>query len=309
MRREEVASGLTAATDSELADALIRQLDRLGGSVRDRFVPLSATADREVQPVSSYLDPSHLELQIPRTIPESDRAGVDRRVMGSRFVREHSLGVVPPVLVALAMGIGLDASAPRARSVWHNWHLRWSSGFAPHALSLGTDAFALCAECHPSARGTVTMVPTHEALRARVWRQLFAEHLAPLFETVLGMVRVSRRALWARAAEAAGRVATLAAEQLPPAEARPFIDEVDALLAAERLPGMAGGNPLQGLLEWKDIGRSDFPHGLMLRSVCCMCFTLPDRRGQVYCGTCPLPSVETLIAIQGRPATDPRGAT
>jgi hypothetical protein len=302
-----VIGAVTATSDP--ADLLTRQLERFGPAVRGRFVPASATGDREVQPVSAYLDRAHLETQMPRTIPESDVAGVDRRVIGSRFVREHSLGVVPPVLVGLAMGIGLDASAARARSVWHNWHLRGSSAFAPHSLSVGTDSFALCAECHPSPRAMVPMVPTHEALRAQVWRQLFAEHLAPLFDTVLGMVKVSPRVLWASAAEAAGRVATLAAEQLSAQEARPFIDEVDAILAAERLPGLSGPNPLRGLLDWKDIGRSDFPHGLMLRSVCCMCFTLPDRRGQVYCGACPLPSVETLIAVQGRPASDPRTTT
>jgi hypothetical protein len=300
---------VTSATDIDLADAVTRQLDRMGASVRGRFVPPWAIADQEVQPVSAYLDPAHLETQMPRTIPVSDVADVDRRVIGSRFVREHVLGVVPPVLVGLAMGIGIDASAARAQSVWHNWHLRGSSAFAPHSLSVGTDAFALCAECHPSPRAAVTMVPTHEALRTQVWRQLFAEHLAPLNDTVLGMVKLSPRVLWASAAEAAGRVATLAAEQLSPEAARPFIDEVDALLAADRLPGISGANPIRGLLRWKDIGRSDFPHGLMLRTVCCMCFTLPDRRGQIYCGTCPLPSVETLIAVQGRPATDPLRAT
>jgi hypothetical protein len=293
---------------ADLADMLTRQLDHFGPAVRGRFVPATATLDHEVQPVSAYLDRAHLETQMPRTIPEADQAGVDRRVMGSRFVREHALGVVPPVLVGLAMGIGIDASAARARSVWQNWHLRGSSAFAPHSLSVETDAFALCAECHSSPLGDVAKVPTHEALRTQVWRQLFAEHLAPLVETVLGMVKLSPRVLWASAAEAAGRVATLAAERLSRDAARPFVEEVDALLAAERLPGISGPNPLRGLLRWKHIDRSDFPHGLMLRSVCCMCFTLPDRRGQVYCGSCPLPSVETLIRVQGRPAADPRDA-
>jgi hypothetical protein len=273
-------------------------------------VPAWATADHEVQPVSAYLDLAHLERQILRTVPESDQSVVDRRAAASRFVRDWATGVVPVVLVGLAMGIGIDASLARAQSVWKRWNLRGSTGFAPHALSVGAEAFAVCAECHPrEERGTVTVVPTHDELRARVWRQLFAEHLAPLLDAVLKVVKLSRRALWASAAEGAGRAATFAAEQLPADAARPFIEECDALLAAAQLPGLPAPNPLSGQIYWKDIGRSDFPHGLMLRSVCCTVWTLPDRRGQLYCGTCPLPSVETLIAIQGRPATDPRNAT
>jgi hypothetical protein len=296
---------MTIGTEHDPTLDLISQLDRMGPALRGRFVPAAATAGHEVQPVSGYLDLTHLERQILRTVPESDQDVVDRRAAASRFVRDWATGVVPVIVVGLAMGIGIDASLDRAQSVWKRWSLRGSSGFAPHALSVGDDALSVCGECHPTVRG-VTVVSTHAELRQRVWRKLFAEHLAPLFDAVLQVIKLSRRVLWGSAAEGAGRAATFAAEQLSPDDARPFIEECDALLAADRLPGLPAPNPLSDEIHWKDIGRSDFPHGLMLRSVCCTVWTLPDRRGQLYCGTCPLPPVETLVSILGRPAADPR---
>jgi hypothetical protein len=291
---------------SDLADLVVEQLDRIGQPVRGRFAPARAIAEHEVQPTSAYLDRAHLETQIVRTVPPGDLNTVDRRVIASRFVREYCLGIVPPVLVGLGLGLGIDVV--RSRSVWERWHLRGSSAVAPHALSADVDAFAVCAECHPSRGGASAVLPTHDDLRAWVWRRLFVEHLAPLFDVILQIEKLSVRVLWASAAEAAARVATFSAERLSADAARPFIAECDALLGAERLPGTSEPNPLRGQAYWKDIGRTDFPHGLMLRSVCCMCFTLPDRRGQVYCGTCPLPPVETLIAIMGRPPADPGAA-
>ncbi len=275
-------TALASRSCDQLADDLVTQLARMGSGVRGRFDPV-VPSEREVDPAIRLLDPEHLRAQILHVLPENGREAADMRAVASRFTRVYCMAVVRPVVVALAMGIGLDASLPRASVVWLPWSVRGSTGTNPHALHLGPDAFL----ARPGSQ---------EELRRDVLRHLFAEHLAVLFERVLRLVRLSPKVLWSNAAEGLGGVASAAAEELDGASAQPFIDEVDAILALDALPGVPGPNPLRGQVRWDDVQRSDFPHGLMTRRICCVSFTIPDRLGQ-YCGACPLPPVQERIDL------------
>ncbi len=275
-------TSLASPSRDQLADQLIAQLARMGPGLRGRFHAV-LPKEREVDPATRFLDPEHLGARILHVLPENGQKGADMRATASRFTRVYCMAVVRPVVVALAMGIGLDASLSRASVVWLPWSIRGSSGTNPHALHLGPDAIM-------AWRGS------REELRRQVLRHLFAETLAVLFERVLRLVKLSPKVLWSNAAEALGGVASAAAEELDVAGARRYIDEVDAILAMDTLPGIAGSNPLHGQVRWDDVQRSDFPHGLMTRRICCVSFTIPDRLGQ-YCGACPLPPVQERIDL------------
>jgi ferric iron reductase protein FhuF len=255
----------------------------LGAPAEGRFYPVPG--DLDVQPAREYLDLGVLRERILHTTPETDRDRVDIRTVASRFTRSYCMAVVRPVLGALAIGIPLDASLSRSAIVWRPWTLRGSSATSPHGIHLDIDASTI------SAKGR-----SPDEVRAQVLRHLFAEHLAVVFEHVLKIAKLSPKVLWGSAAEAIGGLETAAAEHIDAQDARAFIELCQAALTSEELPGIPGPNPLLGQVRWQDIGRDDFPHGLMIRRVCCISVMLPDRLGRP-CGACPLPPVHQLIGL------------
>jgi ferric iron reductase protein FhuF len=273
---------MTSPTDRSAA--LVECLAQLGGATKDRFYPVPP-ADREAQPARANLNLDVLRERILSTTPAADRDRIDVRAAASRFTRAYCMAVVRPVVAALAMGIALDASLSRTTIVWQPWSLRGSSATNPHGIYLDTDRATTAANGRPT-----------EDLRAEVFRQLFADHLAQLFERVLQIAKLSPKVLWGSAAEAIGGLETAAAERLDRTDATPFIETCQAALTAQALPGIPGPNRLLGQVSWHDVGRTDFPHGLMIRRICCVSLTLPDRLGQT-CGACPIPPTEQLIAL------------
>jgi ferric iron reductase protein FhuF len=286
-RRERGPIGVTIIS-ADRADAIVQRLAGMGGATKGRFYT-APPSDLEVHAARVYLDPTVLREHAYWTVPTGDRPTVDIRAVVSRFTRGYCMAVIRPVLAALAMGIALDASIEHCRIVWKPWNVRGSSATNPFGLYLDLDAAA-----RPMEGRSI------EAVRSDVYRALFAEHLALLFESVLQLTKISHKVLWANASEGVGGLATAAAEELDAAIARPFIDVCEAALTAATLPGIAGANPLRGHIRWEDIGRPDFPHGLMVRRVCCISFTLPDRVPQIWCAACPLPTNEQRIALTGR---------
>jgi ferric iron reductase protein FhuF len=273
---------MTRSTDRSAA--LVECLVQLGGATKDRFYP-ALSGDLEVQPARANLDLDALRERILSTTPTADRSRVDFRAAASRFTRAYCMAVVRPVLAGLAIGIALDASMSRSTIVWRPWSLRGSSATNPHGIHLDASHATI------AANGRAT-----EEIRAEVFRHLFAEHLGPLFERVLQIAKLSPKVLWGSAAEAVGGLETAAAERLDEPHATPFIETCQAALTAQALPGIPGLNPLLGQVRWQEVDRADFPHGLMIRRICCVSLTLPDRLGQT-CGACPIPPLEQLIAL------------
>jgi ferric iron reductase protein FhuF len=264
---------------------LTQWLDRLGGAAKDRFYGLPP-GDLDVQPAHANLHPDVLRERILDTIPAADRESVDMRAAASRFTRAYCMAVARPVIAALAIGIPLDASLARSAIVWRPWTVRGASAASPQGIHLDLDASTV------SATGRST-----DEVRAEVFRHLFAEHLALVFERVLSVVKLSPKVLWGSAAEAIGGLETAAAERLDAESARPFVETCQTVLIIEALPNIPGPNPLLSQVRWHDVGRADFPHGLMIRRICCVALALPDRVGQTYCGACPIPPVDVLIEL------------
>jgi ferric iron reductase protein FhuF len=144
-----------------------------------------------------------------------------------------------------------------------------------------------------------------------VWRKLYAQHLAPLFARVLELTRVSTNTMWSNAAEWVGVVSDAALEYARVEAAEPFTAERVALLGAGSLPGVAGSNPLRGVVQWAPVDEPDFPLGVQTRVHCCMTYLLPDRLGRL-CANCPFLPLEDRVALfrerHDRPLGAPGGA-
>jgi ferric iron reductase protein FhuF len=153
-------------------------------------------------------------------------------------------------------------------------------------------------------------VKTLRELREFVWRKLYAENLAPLFARTLEVTKVATNLCWTNAAEWVANVSDAADEYLPPEAARPYYDDRIALLEAPAIPGIAGPNPLRGLMDWLPYEAPDFPHGVQTRGICCVTYMLPDRLGRLCqnCGFLPIQDrVDLIRERHGKPMGTPGG--
>jgi hypothetical protein len=292
--------------------SLVGELERLDRWLRGRFVPEPSATD-EVVPATAYQDTDFLRAAIARAKfttmspplnPDGESIAVDLRIAVSRFTRQYTASVSAIALTALANGVGIDMSAARCRVI-----VRSNIPFLT-VLDVSEGEPLRCAE-----RPTTWPVPGRELatlseLREFVWRKLYAENFAPLFARVLEVTKVAPNLCWTNAAEWVGIVSDAADEYLAPAEARPYYADRLALLAAASLPGVAGSNPLAGLLEWVPVGDPAFPHGVQTRQICCVTYMLPDRLGRL-CQNCGFLPVEDRAAMirerHGKPMGTPGG--
>jgi thioredoxin-dependent peroxiredoxin len=221
------------------------------------------------------------------TMTEAD---FDVRPAASRWTRQYAAALWPSVLVALAHGIGLDASIERCTVVMR--------GHLPGGLHLADDL-----ETVRSFRGRCSDVPTGgaevgsvEELRAYVLERVVTRHLVPLYARVHDLVKVSPELMWSNVAEHADLVCEAAESRLDTEAARPYAEESRALLQADTLPGVPGANPLKGWMLRDAVDESDFPRPMPLRHVCCVHYLLPDRVGR-FCSNCPLITTEERVAM------------
>lgn len=287
-------------------EPLVAEMERLDRWVRGRFVA-EPRPDDEVVSATQYLDPDFLRAAIERVrvaaatgIRDLDRdeAEVDVRIAVSRFTRHYAC-VTLAALTALANGVGIDASAARCRYV-----IRGNIPF----IALVDDAEPLACAERPNTWGVRGReVRTVSELREHVWRKLYAENLAPLFDRVREITKVSRDLVWTNAAEWCTGVSGAADEYLGGASAVPYVDDRVALLDAATLPGLAGPNPLRGLIGWDPLDAPDFPRGVELRRICCVTYMLPDRLGRL-CGNCPHLPFEERVALTREQHGKPMGA-
>jgi hypothetical protein len=289
-----------------LATALVARLAELHRWFEGRLVP-EPTATDEVVPAERYLDLDFLRAAIARaastqaraehytSAPEmpDDEADIDLRVAVSRFTRQYASSISAVALVALAHGVALDLSASKCRLI-----VRSNIPFLL-SVDIREHEALLCTERPATLPATGPILSTLDELRAVVWRNVYAENFAPLFERARALTKVSPRLMWTNAAEWVGLVSDAADEYLSPAAAAPFVDDRVAILGASSLPGIKGPNPLRGLLSWSE-PTPDLPHGLHVRDVCCITFYLADRLGRL-CANCPfLPAQDRLALVRER---------
>jgi hypothetical protein len=304
--------------------ALADQLDDLGRWVEGRLV-VEPDPSMEVVPAERFLDPGYLRSAIVRAGEgalaqwfqegtsadqgdHADRADgpdedeeesgeigradqdVDLRLAVSRFTRHYTSSLTAVALVALARGVGLDLSPSNVRLVtWRDLPFRT-------VLALDDQAVVTCDARPPAWPVEGRSVGTLEELREHVWGRLYAENVAPLFEGVRRITRVSRGVMWTNAAEWVGVVSDAAEEYLGPDEARPFVADRMALLEAPTLPGIEGRNPLSERLDWVPSGEAEYPQQVQTRRTCCGTYLIADRGGRL-CQSCPFMPLEDRVAL------------
>jgi ferric iron reductase FhuF-like transporter len=300
--------------------SLVLQLQELGRWLEGRFV-VEPRAGDQIIPAENYLDLDFLRAAIEavkttnlaatyRAPDGFDMGGgddhdIDVRIATSRFTRQYCSSLSITALTALACGVGLDLSIRRCRLV-----LRNNIPFYAH-LDVDESAILRCRERPtrwPISDGPV--VDSLAELRTHVWRKLYAENVVPVFERAHQLTKVAPRLLWSNCAEWPGMVSDAAEEYLDSGRARAYVEDRIAVLQADALPGVAGRNPMRGLIDWLPTDAPDFTSGVQTRKVCCLTYMLPDRLGRI-CQNCSLLSVEDRVALirerHGVPMGSPGG--
>ena len=282
---------------------IVATLKELGRWTEGRYAPEPMPSD-EVVEAERYLDRGFLREAVARAhaaqqqstaaLPETDHgfdddAEPDLRIAMSRFTR-HAASITAAVCAALACGVGLDASARNCRYI-----IRSNVPFIGSLPSAGTPPVR-CRERPTSWPVDGPIVDTLDELRAYAWRKLFAENLGPLFERAREVTKVSPRLSWSNAAEWVAMVSDAADEYLGLERSPPFVADRVALFGAPQVPGIAGANPLAGLVEWDPYDAADFPRGVERRRICCTTYMLNDRLGRL-CSNCPFLTVEERVAM------------
>jgi hypothetical protein len=264
----------------------------LGPRAGDRFQPRPA-AGAEVVRCADVLDLDRLRAAIDRcgfaAGGGASSAVVDRRAAASRWLRHYAGAVLQAVLAAMAAGVGLDASLPRASVVM--------SGTIPRGIHLhhpGANAVVWPPRALGGAGGARSVASLTD-LHAHVLAGAVAKNLMPVMERVHQLVRISSHTLWCNVAEQIEGVYEHAAERLGPAAA-PLLEDHRALVESAAMPGVPGPNPLASTLEWDPVDEPHFPPSLHRRRVCCITFLLPDRPGE-YCWNCPHLSLAQRVAL------------
>jgi Ferric iron reductase FhuF-like transporter len=285
--------------------AVARRLDDLGRWVEGRFVLTPGPEDRVIA-AERFLDAGFLretigQIGVTQAVASADGSTADLRIPASRLTRQYCASMTATALVGLTYGIGLDLSAARWGVVLRSGDDIHVSGVFRAMLDSGENEVLRCAERPTPWLATGPVVETVDELRAYVWGKLYGENIGQMFDAVLAAVNVAPRLLWANAAEWVGMVADAAEEYLDPASAAPFVAECRALLEVDRLPGLAGPNPLRDQLDWVPYhdGRG-YPHAIQTRRVCCLTYLLKDRYGRL-CANCPyLPPADCAALIRER---------
>jgi hypothetical protein len=289
--------------------SLENELESLGRWLSGRFVSEPAATD-EVVPATRYHDLDYLRAAIDRAkfttaheviYPDAEDKDVDLRIAVSRFTRQYASSVSAVALTALANGVGIDASAERCRVI-----IRSNIPFLT-ALDVPDGEPLLCAERPTTWPVHGREVATLAELREFVWRKLYAENFAPLFERIRQVTKVSTDLCWTNVAEWVALVPDSAEEYLGGAAAEPYQRDRQELLEAQSVPGISGKNPLAGLIEWVPFDAADFPHGVATRKICCVTYMLPDRLGRL-CANCPFLPLEERVALDRERHGVPMGA-
>lgn len=264
----------------------------LGPRYANRFVPEPSPA-AEVVRCRDLLDSTRLGEAIDRCAfadaePQAG-AAFDRRAAASRWSRHYAGTMLQAVLVAMALGVGLDASLDRASVVM--------MGTIPRGLHLSEPLGGVLLWPPRLGRdpGPGRVAASLTDLHAHVLSRVMAGNVMPMLERVLEVVKVSPRMLRCNVAEQVEGVYERAREALG-SGAEPFVEDHRAVVESPSMPGVPGPNPLADTMEWDRVDEPGFPDSLHRRHVCCITFILPDRPGR-YCWNCPLLPLSERVAL------------
>jgi Ferric iron reductase FhuF-like transporter len=287
------------ATAADWQSDLASRMGALGRWAEGRLV-LETTSSIEMMPAVSLLEADTLRAAITQSswstfdlapdAVQENADDIDLRIAVSRFTRHYCSAASVVALVALAHGVGLNLSASRCRLIFvHEIPFRL-------VLDVRPDDIVLCAERPTTLPVSGRIVQTVAELRSYVWRHLYANNIAPLFQQALDVTNVTPTLMWTNAAEWIAVVSDAADESLDSNASVPFVADRRAIMSVPELPGVSGPNPLLGLVDWFPVEASDFPHGVHERRICCLTYLLEDRRGRM-CQNCPFLSRNDQMAL------------
>jgi ferric iron reductase protein FhuF len=261
-----------------LQTALADIVDGIGSFARGYPVYLETPAGAETIAATDLMTPAPMREYATRALREWTDAPLDQdpRAAVSRMVRRYAGSIVTAALAPLAHGIGLDTSPERVRIIVFK--------DLPRGVVLNVDEVLVS-----TGRPVTHSVPGRDIgpldrLRERVFERLFG-HFAWSFELVIANIKVSPQLLWSTVAE---QVDLLWENAMDGRDAQVFaraIVDRDLVLDGERLPGVAGPNPMKDLLIWEPSDEDG--HRIEVRRVCCANFVVPGRP-DVYCRNCGL---------------------
>lgn len=271
----------TTFGSADLGAALADACERVGRFGRSYRVHLAAPAGAELLPATELLRPAVLRAYAARALREwSDHPlDEDPRAAVSRLMRRYCGALAAAALIPLANGVGLDVSRERVTFV-----IRLEM---PGGTVIDARPGVLVARERPTTWPVQGRdLDTSVALRERTL-EIFFSHLASTFDAVLAAVKVAPNLLWSTAAEQIDLLYENAVDTYPGEAYAPFAEDRERILFADAIPGVAGPNPLRGLLYWETIDAPDFPRPIQVRPICCANFIVPGRP-TVYCRTCGL---------------------
>jgi ferric iron reductase protein FhuF len=264
--------------ESPLQITLREIVDSVGPFARGYPVYLEAPAGAETIAARELMRPEPMRDLAGRALREwTDRPlDQDPRAAVSRMIRRYTGSLVTAALAPLAHGIGLDTSPERVRVIVFK--------DLPRGIVLTVDEVLVSAD-RPATRPVVGRdAGSLDELRRRVYEKLFA-HCAWAFDRVIANIKVSPQLLWSTVAEQVDLLYENAIDGPDAAVFARTTSDRDLALDGERLPGVAGPNPMKDLLFWEP--SSEDGHRIEVRRVCCANFVVPGRP-DVYCRNCGL---------------------
>ncbi|HZC70674.1 MAG TPA: ferric iron reductase [Jatrophihabitans sp.] len=256
---------------------------------------ISATRMADDGYVRDLLLKMHEQQQYGNPEPGSVAASAERgiTISASRLTRHYSAALTTAAITGLAGGVGFDL-APQ------NCTMIFASG-VPFRLLLGQPPepapLLVALEDVSGIPADVPRVASRDELRQIVWRNLYGEHLGPLFRRLATLTKVSPSLLWTNAAEWPAMIHDAALEYLEPDIGTPLVEESLAVLNADALPGVDDlAAPLRDRIEWLKVSAEEGAETIQTRKMCCLTYLLADRFGRL-CQNCPYLPPEDRVAL------------
>jgi Ferric iron reductase FhuF-like transporter len=297
---DPAVSADVASLERAMRSALAK-FGRIGASYP---VYVKAPPGIEVVPQVELVDFANLSSYFERSISEWTKHPEDEdiRAAASRFMRRFCGSVAAAALVPLANGVAFDVSINRVSLLIRNDMTLGS------VLDLDGADFLTSPDRATTWPVDARTVETTVELREHALKSLFADNLVPSFERVLQVVHVSPRLLWTTTAESIELLYEYGRPYFNEESWGPLEEDRLALHFGASLPGVAGPNPLLGLLEWERFDDPFLPDQYQVRKICCVNYVIPGRKPS-YCRTCGIISAEQRKELWRRYVVANREAT
>jgi len=275
------------AADQALQAALDRAVESVGPLARPYPIYLTQPLDAESIAAVDLMERETLRSYAARAVKEWSGHPLDEdpRAAVSRLIRRYLGSVITAALVPLVHGVGLELAPKRVRVIMQS--------DLPQGTVIDAGQVLLSAERPATWTVRGTEVASIAELRDRVFAALLG-HISWSFAAIVASIKVSPNLLWSTAAEQIDLLWEYAIEGRTPAAFVAASADREQLLFAKELPGMAGPNPMLGLLYWEPAG--DRIHQIQVRRVCCANFVVPGRT-QGYCRNCDLITEERRLVM------------